>query len=60
MNSTVILLSMTKRRLTSTLRKTFVVDNIRYLITLLTIQTTSCGRLDAAHEATYRNYHGPR
>jgi hypothetical protein len=51
---------MTKRRLTFTLRKTYVIDITRYLITLLTMQTTSCGRLDAAPEATSRNYHGPR
>ena len=60
MNSIVILLSMTKRRLTSTLRKTFVIDAMEYLITLLIMQTTSCGCLDAAPEATYRNYHGSR
>ena len=60
MNSTVILSSMTKRRLTFTLRKTYVIDITRYLITLLTVQTTSWGRLDAAPEASSRNYHGPR
>lgn len=51
---------MMKRRLISTLRKTFVIYTMGYLITLLTMQTTSCGRFDAAPEVTYRNYHGPR
>jgi hypothetical protein len=47
---------MTKRRLTFTLRESFVMDT--WGCDLTTLQTASCGCLDGAPEATYRNYYG--